>query len=747
MSEGDALPQITVELDENLTVSQNALQNAISEVKSEVGRALSNIDVLALSNPFFIRKDIDDVANGKINFVKGIKFGEGGKVEVMDNNSAKLTIEYLEVTKKASFTSLEIKEKTHVGGQIVISPAAMTCGEVEELDEVYRCYFQTKGADGGDEIFNQFAINDLAICQTYNSWGGRYYWRKVVGIGEDYIDLSKTLCDEDSDIPMAGDKIVQLGNTEDATRQAAQVLSAYGEDAPSFIMYNGINDFSLADKNITGIAWNPNTLEPQMYSYGSFFFGDRELNDNFITFQKKEGDTKKTLTINADVTIGANSSGLTNLAEWKEKQAQIDAATQGVTLVQKDIQNIQDQIDGVVENHFYEGVPTNDNFPAIQWTTEEDKANHIGDTYVNIASEEQDPDNAGKAWRWAYTDNEHTGYHWHPIADTDAVKALLEAYKAQAGIDDLQYLKGTFAKSVDVDGVVMSEMVAVKDGDEIKAFLNGSDIGKDSQHGKLLIAAGVSDISDPSTSATKIYEDGRIEVDAPTVNGKVIISDDGFTYYDTSGSDKKLRASMGGTCAGASGVFIAHNASEPDFCTNAAILAIGGDGTSAGNFHGDVVVSGVLDARSQGVWCQKIESPVNRTIEIVLPEDDGLTRVIRIPYGMIEGLRPKTRVLKNTANSSSPNVLTHLDHSVFVNLTSGTCYIALPQKPQDGQEYYIESRGANMSIKMYQQGYSLYSGNTAEAGYSVSQTGRALLRFKFYSDANLWVYSWLNRNS
>ena len=114
---------------------------------------------------------------------------------------------------------------------------------------------------------------------------------------------------------------------------------------------------------------------------------------------------------------------------------------------------------------------------------------------------------------------------------------------------------------------------------------------------------------------------------------------------------------------------------------------------------------------------------------------------------MIEGLRPKTRVLTNAANSSSPNVLTHLDHSVFVNLTSGTCYIALPQKPQDGQEYYIESRGANMSIKMYQQGYSLYSGNTAEAGYSVSQTGRALLRFKFYSDANLWVYSWLNRNS
>ena len=327
MGDNDVLPEIKVELDDTLKVSQNALQNAISEVRSSLGSTINEVaQAVAMQKRSYVSKIEDDNAQGVVNFTKGIKFGEGGKVEVMDNNSAKLTIEYLEVTKKASFTSLEIQEKTHVGGQIIISPAAMTCGEVEELNDVYRCYFQTKGEDNTDEIFNQFAINDLAICQTYNSWGSRYYWRKVVGIGNDYIDLSKTLCDEDSGIPMSGDKIIQLGNTEDATRQAAQVLSAYGEDAPSFIMYNGIDDFSLVGKNITGIIWNPETQEPQMYSYGSFFFGDRELNDNFITFQKKEGDTEKTLSISADVTIGANSSGLTNLSEWKEAEQSISDA-------------------------------------------------------------------------------------------------------------------------------------------------------------------------------------------------------------------------------------------------------------------------------------------------------------------------------------------------------------------------------------------------------------------------------------
>lgn len=249
MAEGDALPEIRVELDETLKVSQNALQSAISQVKSELGRALGNIDVLGAATPYFIRKDADDEARGKINFTKGIKFGEGGKVEVLDNNSAKLTIEYLEVTKKASFTSLEIQEKTHVGGQILVTPASINCGEVEEFDDYYRCYFQTKGVDG-DEIFNQFAVGDQAVCQTYNAWGSVYYWRLVTGIGEDYIDLSKTDCDEDSGIPKAGDKIIQLGNRADVERQNAIVIAAYGDGSPYIIQYKGINSFEIGDDKV-----------------------------------------------------------------------------------------------------------------------------------------------------------------------------------------------------------------------------------------------------------------------------------------------------------------------------------------------------------------------------------------------------------------------------------------------------------------------------------------------------------------
>ena len=45
---------------------------------------------------------------------------------------------------------------------------------------------------------------------------------------------------------------------------------------------------------------------------------------------------------------------------------------------------LQSQIDGVVDSYFMEGVPTTSNAPANEWTTDELKKRHEGDTYTNI---------------------------------------------------------------------------------------------------------------------------------------------------------------------------------------------------------------------------------------------------------------------------------------------------------------------------------------------------------------------------
>lgn len=335
MSSNSILPEIKVGLADSLSVSENAIEKAVSQLTLQTIRTIRNIDVLTLANPYFIRKDVDDEVRGIVNFKNGLKLGQSARIAAMQDNGMKLTIDYLEVTKKATFTSLEIEERKSVAGQLMISAAQMMCGEVEELEDVYRCYYQTKN-EGNDTIYNTWEVGDQAICQTFNEWGSKYYWRLVVGVGDDYIDLSKTDCDIDSDIPSEGDRIIQLGNRNDVSRQAAQVLSAHGDNAPSLIMYNGINSYSLVDKNITGIVWNPILKEPQMYSYGSFYFGDRNMEKNFITFQKKAGDTDRNLYINGTMTIGAGSDGLSNLEEWSNVQTQIDESTAAINDISAD---------------------------------------------------------------------------------------------------------------------------------------------------------------------------------------------------------------------------------------------------------------------------------------------------------------------------------------------------------------------------------------------------------------------------
>jgi hypothetical protein len=249
MNSGDVLPEIRIELDDTLTISQNALQEAINEVKSDIADAINAMDVAAIGSRYFLRKDTYDVAEAPIDFRGGVYFGEGGDVSYYEDGSAKLTIDYLEVTKKATFTSLEIQEKTHAGGQILLTPAAMICNKVEETEDAYRCYFQNVG-ENGEEIYNQFIEGDQAISQTFNEWGGHYYWRLVTAVGEDYVDLSKTDCTPESDIPKVGDKIIQLGHRNLEDRQNAIVIAAYGDDSPYIIQYKGINAFELTDDKI-----------------------------------------------------------------------------------------------------------------------------------------------------------------------------------------------------------------------------------------------------------------------------------------------------------------------------------------------------------------------------------------------------------------------------------------------------------------------------------------------------------------
>lgn len=243
----------------------------------------------------------DDEAKGVISFLSGIKFISNNKIhkitpdgiatlkEVVSaafrsgalgsgfklgdyngSGDSYLEVDRLLVRKAAEFVRLVIRELQSVGGEIVLSPAAMKISNVVYFEkgvvlpeyngsalryDVYRCYFSQKKGD--EEIENQFAVGDLVRCQTFNVKEGvsenvknRYYWRKVYKVGADFIDVLADDCDTGSDIPQAGDELVQMGNVYDTARQSVVVLSAYGADAPSFKMYYGVDSYSLENRDV-----------------------------------------------------------------------------------------------------------------------------------------------------------------------------------------------------------------------------------------------------------------------------------------------------------------------------------------------------------------------------------------------------------------------------------------------------------------------------------------------------------------
>lgn len=192
------------------------------------------------------------------NFSTGA-LGAGFCLKKDQNGDSYLEVDRMLVRKVATFIQLLIQQIKHVGGQIILTPASMSCVKVEDKGDFYRCYFEN--TDGEKTIEQEFVVGDLARAQTFNVKEGvnenvtnTYYWRAVVGTGDNYIDLSKTDCDAGSTEPKAGDDIVQLGNKTDATRQAAIILSAYGNDAPYFKLYRGINSYSLDGKEFVSFS-------------------------------------------------------------------------------------------------------------------------------------------------------------------------------------------------------------------------------------------------------------------------------------------------------------------------------------------------------------------------------------------------------------------------------------------------------------------------------------------------------------
>lgn len=92
--------------------------------------------------------------------------------------------------------------------------------------------------------------------------------------------------------------------------------------------------------------------------------------------------------------------------------------------VSKDLSILQSQVDGQVEDWYYDYEPSMQNYPASQWTTTEERRKHIGDRFF------------WKSKGYAYRFMEDNGiWGWILLQDTDITKAMQAAMEAQDTAD------------------------------------------------------------------------------------------------------------------------------------------------------------------------------------------------------------------------------------------------------------------------------------------------------------------------
>mgnify|MGYP000609280515 CR=1 FL=1 len=303
----------------------------------------------------YVRKDIAETIEKLMTFIEGINVkGTATLNEIMllkdlvsENFSAggsgfgiyrdadgnyHLDIDFVDIRKKLSVEDIQVQQSTYVGGRQYNTGGGIICNRVEDKGTYWRCYFKTTDSEGRT-VYNTFQEDDQAICETFNlKSGNHYYWRLVTGTGDDYIDLSKDDCASGSDIPLAGDSIVQLGNRTDTGRQGAIVWDSVTAGGPYVRIYNGINSYTMPEPLI-----DFNTVLS-------------EITARFIN-QATGKDMDKTL---------------------DDMQVNLDI--------------IKQQTDKEYTMWFYDYEPTLSNIPASEWTTAELKAMHDQDLFYNTAT-------------------------------------------------------------------------------------------------------------------------------------------------------------------------------------------------------------------------------------------------------------------------------------------------------------------------------------------------------------------------
>lgn len=424
-------PDVAIVLSNEYATTANpvaTMQGEISALQRQIG-SISNVEqiVRAVGDRLYLRKDgISDRSLSPTQFFSlltsgdfraGLIGGAGWGFFKDENGNWVLEADRVNVRQEMQVNTLVINQAEGRGGMEIDTAAFMEVTRVVETSDGYVCYFDQKEGS----VANLFHVDDVAFCNRWTPENQelKFYKRRVIAVGVDNITLSKTDVNG-SGIPAEKDNIIHFGNYTDKRRQYVKVRDVVGGGYERYIE-------ELNSVNAAGVEYY---FVGKQAGESRWFVGNKDLvpysgkgDGSYIEYINRRFNLNN-VALSLNTTIGDKSleeyfSALIPEIKQEDIEGFVDA------IVDPKIEGIQNQIDGVIETWFYNGVPTLGNYPANGWNTDALKIQHLGDLYYD--------NDTGTAYR--FSQNAQGGYYWNTITDDAITKALAAAKAAQDTAD------------------------------------------------------------------------------------------------------------------------------------------------------------------------------------------------------------------------------------------------------------------------------------------------------------------------
>lgn len=347
MTAGEALPEITIELAETLSASMNAIQAAVSQVRTDVLDRVQKMDIAAMVAANFLSKNSEDYAKQKITFNRGLSVGsqdaevakidqmghaeiesatlkqyissptfrdgfsgEGFKMWLDEKGLSYLTVDVLTARQRMVIYEMLVEKSRSVNGGLWVSSANGRISDVVDNIDNYEIYF---------EDINTFVKGDYMRCQVYTGADMKSYWVEVSSVDGGVVLVSKEEFAPYNTLPQIGDDVFLCGS-KNVNRQNAIHISATEDGQPRISIYNGISTKSLAGCLRTQLGNLDNidddVLKPQgdgLYSDNAYLKGEFVLKNTGESVETKFEVTEEGIKASVEQTQAEAIKGKTLL--------------------------------------------------------------------------------------------------------------------------------------------------------------------------------------------------------------------------------------------------------------------------------------------------------------------------------------------------------------------------------------------------------------------------------------------------